>query len=59
MQSNLAKRRQKMIDFNDVSNDSNKEFELIPAGTVARVILKYEKRRRLLFQTIHHNLCLR
>ena len=43
MQSNLAKRRQKMIDFNDVPNDSGKEFELIPAGTVARAVLTMKR----------------
>ena len=33
-----------MIDFNDVPNDSNQnEFELIPAGTVARVILTMKR----------------
>ena len=32
-----------MIDFNDVPNDSNKEFELIPAGTVARAIINMKK----------------
>ena len=32
-----------MIDFNDVPNDSNREFDLIPAGTVARVILKMQR----------------
>ena len=32
-----------MIDFNDVPNDSNREFELIPAGTVARAILTMKR----------------
>tara|TARA_R100001079_G_scaffold75632_1_gene40552 strand:- start:5 stop:610 length:606 start_codon:yes stop_codon:yes gene_type:complete len=32
-----------MIDFNDVPNDSNKEFDLIPAGTVARAILTMKR----------------
>ena len=32
-----------MIDFNNVPNDSGKEFELIPAGTVARAIITMKK----------------
>ena len=32
-----------MIDFNDVPNDSGKEFELIPAGTVARAVLTMKR----------------
>ena len=32
-----------MIDFNEIPNDSNNSFELIPAGTVARVVLTMKR----------------